>query len=71
MAASVTLGNMEGGPAGNDKFGNPATVVSWTGKWPGNVDTDGSRKELKQTNVRITFNTARAFTSPLVTLKAV
>ncbi len=63
-------GNMEAGPM-NDKFGNPATAASWTGKWPGDVDTNGSRKELKQTNVRITFNTTRAFTSPLVTLKAI
>jgi hypothetical protein len=62
----IAHGNMEGGPAGVDRLGNPLTAASWEIRWavgPGGVVD-------RKSDARIVFNTARAFTSPKVTLAA-
>ena len=64
-------GTMNGGPAGLNRQGLPNTVVSWTALWPGIYPNGVDREILKQTDVRITFNAARAFTTPLINVSAV
>ncbi len=61
----MSANNMEGGPPGTYK-GQPITQAIYRIGWAA-----GPSGDFKKTNIRITFNTARAFTSPLVTIKAV
>lgn len=51
---------LDGGEA-FDRLGNPITQAIVSGEWPGEADANGARKELKQTNVRITLVTAQQF----------
>lgn len=62
-------GNMEGGPAGiNPKTHVTETQVSWKVHWAVLLDSNGQPVPDRKTQARIVFNTARAFTSPQVTL---
>lgn len=63
-------GHLGGGPAKN-RDGSPATKMAWTALWPGIYPDTVTRQVLLQTDVRITFTTVRAFTSPLVTITTV
>ncbi len=63
-------GSMNGGSA---SWGSTVlTHARWTAYWPGVVAADGvTRAELKQTNVRLTLNVARDFSTPHVSLQGI
>ncbi len=64
--APIAFINGAGGPAGNDKFGNPNDRTVAQVRWAVNGDGAVDRK----TNVRMVFTTERAFTSPQISLVA-
>jgi hypothetical protein len=65
----ITSG-VDGGPV-NDRNGNPLTTYTLGGSWPGEVDTDGSRKALRAVNLRATLNVMQDFTATSVDLYTV
>jgi len=62
-----------GGSPATDRQGNPTTVWTCKGEWPGENDGTGQnrRRVLRATDLRITLDVVRAFTINSLSLRTV